>query len=73
MQRSASATKPVSGYVWSAMAVLAALAGLGWLVADYIPTYGQTIAILLTGVYAFIPALRYKEIALRRSALAIEN
>ncbi len=73
MQLSAATTKPVKGYVWSTLAVLLVFATFSWLLENHIPVYGGVVAVLITGLYIFIPALRYKEIAWRRSALAIKD
>lgn len=73
MQLSAAASKPASGYVWSTIAILITFGVLGWAIGDLLPTYGDSIAILLTGLYVFVPGLRYREIGLRQSALTVED
>lgn len=73
MQRSAKTSETAKGTIWGTVGVLVALGGIAYGVSALVPKYGPAIAALLAATYLLIPALRYKEVALRTSALAVKD
>jgi hypothetical protein len=69
MQRSAADTKEVPMYVWGVYGVLFGINLLLFIsVGQIAGLFGPLLAAFLTSLYYFGPALRYKEVALRRNA-----
>lgn len=62
MERSASQTKPVSGYVWGVFGVLIVFAFVASLVSSILYV-GSILAALVSLIYYFGPALRWREVA----------
>ncbi len=75
MQRSSVDSKPVSKYIWSLIAVNTIISIITFILfVKIFPPFGSLIAAFIVSLYAFGPALRYREIALRRPAAdLVEN
>lgn len=69
MNRSAADSKAVSMYIWGVFGVLAVTTILGWvLLARIFPPFGTALSVFVTSLFVFLPALRYREVAMRKSA-----
>jgi hypothetical protein len=74
MQRSAAATKPARRHVWDVIGLLIAVGVVASTLTQSIPSpYGEIASILVGIPYIFGPALRYREIALQKSALTTSS
>ncbi len=73
MQESAKATKPYRGYIWSMLVIMIIFSGIGVGAQRLWPSYGSVISAILIATYIMLPALRYREVALQKSALAIKD
>lgn len=74
MARSAADSKPVSRYIWGVFGIYVVATALCIAIFSRIlPPYGNIIGAFLTSLLLFMPALRYKEVALRQPALEPEN
>ncbi len=63
MQRSHAASYPIRKHVWTMLLIILGFSGIGFIFTKLSPEYGGFFAALLPIVYAFLPALRYKEAA----------
>lgn len=71
MARSAADSKPVALYIWGVYAVYITINILCIvLLSPILPPYGSIIGAFVTSLFAFGPALRYREVGLRQSVLA---
>lgn len=61
MRKSAEQTKPVSGYIWGMIGVIVVF-GVIAIFLDEIAFIGPILAVLVSLIYFFGPALRWKEI-----------
>ncbi len=69
MHHSAADSKPLSKYIWSLIAVNAIISVVSFLLfVKIFPPFGSLIASFIISLYTFGPALRYREIMLRRTA-----
>ena len=71
MARSAADSKPVALYIWGVYAVYVTINVFCIvLLSPILPPYGSIIGAFVTSLFAFGPALRYREVGLRHSVLA---
>lgn len=71
MARSAADSKPIALYVWGVYAVFLTINIFCIiLLSPIFPPYGSIIGAFVTSLFAFGPALRYREVGKRQSVLA---
>lgn len=70
MRRSAADSKPVARSIWGVFGVYLAINIAGSLtIGQLLKPYGTLVTAVVSTLYVFASALRYKEVALRKSAL----